>query len=280
MVQSYDPQTGVLFLNAVSGTGVTVEQALDAVMAALTEGANIVIANNDATNTITIGTSALNQAQVDDRIMDQLPTATSFQATSTSNTNRLAWTPERVMQSARVAMTGRTDNAPLDLSDPASESNINFTSRRTITQTIADNMGGSGSDDGVVDSATLAIVSDSILTLTLGRTVGADIVSPDLNLPFNHVTDADLDITTPANEPTNVGASRQAIAEAIARPGSPSERQPMLGLPLASDGRTGHPRGSHALLSPVVKRLRPTAIPVSANPAMAKGADLLRKTAR
>ena len=142
MVQSYDPQTGVLFLNAVSGTGVTVEQALDAVMAALTEGANIVIANNDATNTITIGTSALNQAQVDDRIMDQLPTATSFQATSTSNTNRLAWTPERVMQSARVAMTGRTDNAPLDLSDPASESNINFTSRRTITQTIADNMGG------------------------------------------------------------------------------------------------------------------------------------------
>ena len=53
----------------------------------------------------------------------------------------------------------------------------------------------------------------------------------------------------------------------------------MLGLPLASEGRTGHPRGSQALLSPVLKRLTPTAIPVSDTPAMAKGSKCLGKTA-
>ena len=58
----------------------------------------------------------------------------------------------------------------------------------------------------------------------------------------------------------------------------------MLRATLAADGLTGPPRGSQALSNfpfrPRLKRLTPTPIPVSDNPAQAKGVVLLRKTAR
>ena len=53
----------------------------------------------------------------------------------------------------------------------------------------------------------------------------------------------------------------------------------MLRSTSAADGRTSQPRGLQALLSPVLKRLRPTPIPVSANPAQAKGSKGLGKPA-
>ena len=53
---------------------------------------------------------------------------------------------------------------------------------------------------------------------------------------------------------------------------------PYSGLP--PDGLTGQPCALQALLSPVKKRLTPTAIPASGQPSLAKGVNLLRKTAR
>ena len=51
------------------------------------------------------------------------------------------------------------------------------------------------------------------------------------------------------------------------------------GITQGSDGLTGPPSGLQAPLSPVLKRLTPTAIPVSGQPSVAKGVDLLQKTA-
>ena len=53
----------------------------------------------------------------------------------------------------------------------------------------------------------------------------------------------------------------------------------MLRPTIAADGLTGQPRGLQALLSPVLTRLTPPAILVSANPAQAKGSKCLEKTA-
>ena len=53
----------------------------------------------------------------------------------------------------------------------------------------------------------------------------------------------------------------------------------MLRSTSASDGRISHPSGLQALLSPKLKRLSPTPIPVSANPAQAKGSKCLGKPA-
>ncbi len=64
---------------------------------------------------------------------------------------------------------------------------------------------------------------------------------------------------------------RNVTIVAPVRPGAPPAHRPMLRATAAADGLTGPPSGSQGYLSPVLKRLRPTLIPVSDNPAQAKG---------
>ena len=217
MIKTYNSTTGVLFLNStvMAGAGVDLEDVYDSLGGGglVPDGtAKISIVYNDAANTLTFGTAALNLTESNAAIDARIPP--NRRIPSGGSNNQVL----RKSSGSDYAVNWESviSDGPLDIATPLNNSLGIAPSARIVATAINANMGGGGSNDGVVDSITTQIVGGSLLQITLGRSVGADLVSADLNLPFNAVTDAALNVTVPASEPVNVGASRQAIAEAIA----------------------------------------------------------------
>ena len=156
--------------------GSTLEDAVDAVAAALIGGSKITVSYDDPNDEITISSSALNAAEVNDRIDNRLPTVTSFEASDENGILRRIWTSARVGQRANISAQAHIVGiaSPIDVADPTTNTDVFAASKRSVAQAIADNMGTGGGSDGVVDSVGLSL-SGRNLTATVGRTIGPDL---------------------------------------------------------------------------------------------------------
>ena len=169
---------GVVTLNATAmgGGGISLQDALDGVGSALTEGSKIDIAVGSSPTTYTISTNALNASEVNDRIDTRLPTVTSFEASDENGIVRRIWTSARVGQRANISAQAHIVGvaSPIDVADPTTNTDVFAASKQSVAQAIADNMGTGGMADGIVNSLDLSR-SGRDLTVTLGRSIGADL---------------------------------------------------------------------------------------------------------
>ena len=184
---------GVITLNATAtgGAGINAEDAVDAVAAALTGGSKITVSYDDPNDEITISSSALNAAEVNDRIDTRLPTVTSFEASDENGIVRRIWTSARVGQRANISAQAHIVGvaSPIDVADPTTNTDVFAASKRSVAQAIADNMGTGGMADGIVNSLDLSR-SGRDLTVTLGRSIGADLTET-VQLPVDENRFAD-----------------------------------------------------------------------------------------
>ena len=139
---------GVMTLNATAmgGGGISAEDAVDAVAGALIGGSKITVGYDDPNDEITISSSALNAAEVNDRIDNRLPTVTSFEASDENGILRRIWTSARVGQRANISAQAHIVGvaSPIDVADPTTNTDVFAASKQSVAQAIADNMGTGG----------------------------------------------------------------------------------------------------------------------------------------
>ena len=152
---------GVVTLNATAmgGGGISLQDALDGVGSALTEGSKIDIAVGSSPTTYTISTNALNASEVNDRIDNRLPTVTSFEASDENGILRRIWTSGARGAEGEHFRPGAHRRDRISHRCPLIRQRTRMFSQRpkqSVAQAIADNMGTGGMADGIVNSLDLS----------------------------------------------------------------------------------------------------------------------------